>query len=121
MLDKKGVDDIKCGSKVSNGRQVAGAIESLVKARRLSFERNRVVHESMLLPVVMYGSKEMVWSQNYRSEVQTVQMNYLRRVLGVRKIDKMRNEVIIELCRIKKRLNGKISESILRCLVMWKE
>ena len=100
---------------------MAGAIESLVKARRLSFECNRVVHESMLLLVVMYGSKEMVWSQNYRSEVQTVQMNYLRRVLGVRKIDKMRNEVIIELCRIKKRVNGKISESILRCLVMWKE
>ena len=53
----------------------------------------------MLLPVLMYDSKAMVWSQNYKPKLQAVQLDNLRSVLGLRKIDKMRNEAIRELCK----------------------
>ena len=49
------------------------------------------MHEGMLIPVLMYGSESMVWSDKYRSKMQAVQMDNLRGVLGVRRIDKMRN------------------------------
>src|SRR5678816_2596871 len=38
----------------------------------------------------------------------------IRVVLGVRRIDKMRNERIIELCGVKKGVNERINESMLR-------
>src|SRR5678815_2775171 len=67
----------------------------------------------MLLPVLRYGSETTVWNKRYRSKVQCVQMNNLRGVLGV-KIDKMRNERIIELCGVKKEVNERINESTSR-------
>src|SRR5678816_3389348 len=68
----------------------------------------------MLLPVSLYSSETMVWNKKYRSKVQCVQMDNLGGVLGVRRIDKMRNERIRELCGVKKWVNERINESMLR-------
>ena len=114
MLNKKGTDDAKCCRKVSNGRKVAGAIKSLVNAKSLSLECTRVLHESLLLPVLMYGSEAMVWNPKYRSKVQAVQMDNLRGILGGKRIDKMRNEHIRELCGVKKGVTERVNEYILR-------
>src|SRR5678816_3380272 len=57
----------------------------------------------------------MVWNKRYRSEIQCVQMdNLISGVLGVRRIDEMRNERITELCGVKKGVNERINESMLR-------
>ena len=53
-------------------------------AKGISLECMRVLHENLLIPVLMYGSELMVWSEKYRSKVQAVQMDNLRGVLGVR-------------------------------------
>src|SRR5678816_433561 len=98
VLDEKGTDDVECSRKVVNGRKVAGAIKSLVNVKGLSLECARVSHEGMMLPVLLYSSETMVWNKKYRSKVQCVQMDNLRGVLGVRRIDKIRNELIRELC-----------------------
>src|SRR5678815_1121746 len=68
----------------------------------------------MLLPVLLYSSETMVCNKKYRSKVQCVQMDSLRDVLGVRRIDKMSNERIRELCGVKKWVNERINESTLR-------
>jgi len=114
VLDEKGTDDAECSRKVVNGRKVAGAIKSLVNVKGLSLECARVLHEGMLLPVLLYGSETMVWNKKYRSKVQCVQMDNLRGVLGVRRIDKERNERIREWCGVKKGVNERINESMLR-------
>ena len=43
------------------GRRVAGAIRSLVNARGLQLDCARVLHESLLVPVLMYGSDTMIF------------------------------------------------------------
>src|SRR5678816_2320766 len=101
MLDEKGMNDAECSRKVVNGRKVAGAIKSLVDVKGLSLECAMVLHEGMFLPVLMYSSKTMVWNRRYRSKVQCVQMDNLRGLLGVRRIDKMRNERIGESFGVK--------------------
>src|SRR5678815_2512779 len=114
MLDEKGTDNVECSRKAVNGRKVAGAIKSLVNVKGLSLECARVLHEGMLLPVLLYSSETMVWNKKYRSKVQCVQMDNLRGILGVRRIDKMRNECIREMCGMKKGLNERINKSMLR-------
>ena len=84
----KRTDNAECSGKVMNGRKVAGAIKSLVDVKGLNLECARVLHEGMLLPVLMYSSETMVWNKRYRSKVQCVQMDNLRGVLGVKRIDK---------------------------------
>jgi hypothetical protein len=114
MIENKGGDDAECDRKVSNGRRVAGAITTMGNAKNLNLECLKRLHECMLVPVLMFGSEVMVWSQKNISRVQAVQMDNLRGVLGVRKVDKMRNEYIRELCGIEKGVIERISECILR-------
>src|SRR5678816_3773424 len=114
MLDEKGMNDAECSRKVVNGRKVTGAIKSLVDVKGLSLECAMVLHEGMLLPVLMYSGETMVWNKRYRSKVQCVEMDNLMGVLGVRRIDIMRNERIRELCGVKKGVYERINESMLR-------
>ena len=45
---------------MANGRRVAGAIRSLVNARGLQLECARVLHETLFVPVLKYGSETMI-------------------------------------------------------------
>ena len=48
---------------MASGRRVVGAIRSLVNARDLHLEGVRVLHETLLVPVLMYGSETMSWKE----------------------------------------------------------
>ena len=75
-----------------SGRRVASAIRSLVNARRLQLECARVLHESLLVPVLVYGSETMIWRgrEKERSRIRVVQMENLRGLLGIKRMDKVR-------------------------------
>ena len=44
--------------KVASGRRVVGAFKSLVNARVLQLDCARVLHETLLVPVLMYGMRQ---------------------------------------------------------------
>ena len=60
VLDESGTDVAECRRKVVRGRRVAGAIRSLVNARGLQLECARVLHETLLVYVLLYGSETMI-------------------------------------------------------------
>ena len=57
VLDESGTDGAECSRKVVSGRRLANAIRSLVNARDLQLECARVLHKTLLVPVLMYGSE----------------------------------------------------------------
>ena len=56
-MDESGTDGAECSWKVTSNMRVAGAIQSLVDSRDLQFECARVLHETLLVPILMYGSE----------------------------------------------------------------
>ena len=46
-----------CSRKVASGRMVAGVIMFLVNTRDLLLECARILHETLLLPDLVYGSE----------------------------------------------------------------
>ena len=54
-MDESGTDGVECS------RKVAGAIRSLVNARDLQLECARFLHETLLVPVLIYGSDTLLW------------------------------------------------------------
>ena len=82
---------------MGSGRRVAGAIRYLVTARSLQLEYARVLHESLLVPILTYRSETMIWREKERSRVRAVQMDNLRYLLGIRRIDKVPNSWIRQL------------------------
>ena len=109
VLDESGTDEAEC-----SGRRVAGAIRSLVNARSLQLECVKVVHESLIVPVLTYGSEAMIWRGKKRSRIRDVQMVNLRGSLGIRKMDKVPNARVRQLCGVRKGMDEKIDEGVLR-------
>ena len=69
-------------------RRVAGGIRSSVNARSLQLVCTRVLHESLLVPVLItYYNEAMIWREKERSRIRAVQMDNLRGLLGIRRID----------------------------------
>ena len=58
------------------------------------FECGRVLHKSLLLPFLTYGSKTMIWREKERSSIRALQMDNLRSLLGIRRMDKVLNAQI---------------------------
>ena len=53
ILDESGTDGAECSGKLACRRRVAGAVKSLVNARNLQLECARVLHQTLLVPVLM--------------------------------------------------------------------
>ena len=66
----------------------------------MQLEYARVFHESLLVPVLTYGSETMIWRE--RSRILAVRMDNLRGLLGIRRMDKAPNAQIRQLCRMMK-------------------
>ena len=62
----------------------------------------------MLVPVFTYGTETIIWGEKERSRISTVQMDNLRGLLGIRRMDWIMNARIRELCGVMKSLDKKI-------------
>ena len=74
-----------------------------MNARGLQFECVRVLHETLIVPVLMYGSETMIWKEEERSRIRAVQMDKIRSLLGIRRMDRVPNARIRELFGMAKR------------------
>ena len=69
-----------------------------------------VLHESLLVSVLIHDSEKMLWKD--KSRIRAVQMDNLRRLLGIRRMDRVPNAQIRELCRVTKGVNEMIDECL---------
>ena len=60
VLNESGIDEAEHHRKVAVGRRVADAISSLVNSRVLQLEWAKVLHETLLVPVLIYGSETII-------------------------------------------------------------
>ena len=70
-----------------------------------------VLHETLLVPVLMYGSETIIW-RTKRSRIRAVQMDNLIVLLAIRRMG-VPNACIRELCEMIKWENERIDESVL--------
>ena len=114
VLDIASTDGAECGRKVTSGRRLAVDIRSLYNAMDLQIECARVLHETSLVPILMYGSETMLWKEKERSRIRAEQMDNLRGLLGIRRVFRLPNARIRELCGATKGVDERVDEDILR-------
>ena len=61
-----------------------------------------------MLPVLTYGSEKTIWREKERSRIKAVQMNNLKSVLGIRRIDKIPNAPVRQFCEVTKSVDEKM-------------
>ena len=80
----------------------------------MQLESSRVLLETLLIPILMYGSETMLWKKKERPRIRAEQMDNLRGLLGIRRMGRAPNAQIRELCRVTKGLNERINEGVLQ-------
>ena len=108
VFEESGTDGAECSRKVESERKVAGVIRSLVNARDLQLECSSVLREILLVPVLMDGNETMLWREKERSRMRAAQMDNLRGLPGIRRIDRVPNAHIRELCGVRKGIDERI-------------
>ena len=101
--------------RVGGGLQVL--IKSIVNARNLQLKCARVLHETLHEPVLMYDSETMIWKEREQSRIRTVQIDNLRGLLGIRRMDRVPNAQIRELCGMMKGMDKSIDKGVLQWFV----
>ena len=94
---RSGTDRAERSRKVASEKGVAGTIRSIVNVRDLQLECFRVLHETLFIAVLMYGSETMLWKEKERCRIKAVQMDNLRGMLGIRRMDRVPNAWLREL------------------------
>ena len=62
--------DVESGRRiVASGRKAAGVTRYLGNTRGLRVACVKVLHESLFLPVVLYGSESMIWWEKERPRI----------------------------------------------------
>ena len=84
IINKSGTDDADCRRKVASGRKVASAIRSQVNNEVCSL---RVLHKALFVLILLYGSETMIWRERERSRIMDMQMDNLRYLLDIRRMD----------------------------------
>ena len=59
-----------------------------------SLESARALYESLLAPTILYGNETLYMREQEKSRVRAFEMDYFRKIVGVRKTDKARNTVL---------------------------
>ena len=60
-----------------------------------------VLYEKLLVPILMYGSKIILWKEKERSRIRAEQMDNFRGLLDIRRMDRAPNARIRELGAVK--------------------
>ena len=97
VFDESGTNGAECNRKVMSENMVTGAIRSLVNIRDLQLEYARVLHETLLVPILIYGNETMLKKEEEKSRIKAVQMDNLRGLLGIRRMDRVLNAWIRNL------------------------
>ena len=65
------------------------------------------------MPFLMFRSETMIWREKERSRIRAVQMDNFRGLLGIRRVDKVPNAKIRQLCGVMKGVDKRIDEGVL--------
>ncbi len=69
----------------------------------VSMDVKRGLRNSILLPILTYGSENWTWNGAQQSRVCAIEMSYLRGACGVSRWDGLSNESVYERCGIRGR------------------
>ena len=76
----------------------------MVNAKGLQLECARILHESLLMPVLIYGSETVIWKEKERSRIRAVHMVNFRGLLSIKRMDIVLNARIRQLYGVRKGL-----------------
>ena len=97
MISSDGSMDKEVEARIGIATRVIGGMNEMVlKRKELSRSTKLKVVNATAMPTLMYGCETWSLSKRQQSKMQATQMNVLRRIEGVSRLDRVRNEDVRE-------------------------
>lgn len=97
IIDREGNMEDEIGERIQSATKVYHGLSSAFLGRKeIGNKTKMAVHRTIFRPILTYGSESWVLSQRDKSKIQAIDMKFLRKIKGVTKLDKIRNEVILK-------------------------
>lgn len=93
-------DELMARIKAAN-RLYAALRRKFLDHKEITQETKISIFKSMYLPVLLHGGENWILTGRQEKQIQAMEMKYLRRVIGARRIDKKRNEDIRKQLHVK--------------------
>lgn len=100
--------------RVNEGAKVLGAVNRVVKGRSVNLDVKKCLYERVIVPTVLYGAETWGMREDERKKLNVFEMRCLRSMLGVTRMDRIRNEDIRERVGIRSELAGRADQCALR-------
>ena len=100
MISSDGSMEKEVEARIGSAKQVIGGLSEIVLRRKeLSRNTKLKVMNATMMPTLLYGSETWSLSKKQQSRIQATQMNVLRRIEGLSRLDRVRNVDIREKLR----------------------
>ena len=101
--------------RVNEACKVWGGMKAVFKVRQLGMNVKRRLYEGVIVPMALYGAETWGMKKAQKKKLNVLEMKCLRSMLGVTRMDRVRNEEVRRQVGVPKELSGRADERLL----MW--
>ena len=82
------------GHRMNEGYRAWGALKSVLSNRGLGIKAKKCLYEGVIVPTALYGAEAWGMRSAERRKVNLLEIKFLRSLVGVSRIDRVRNEEV---------------------------
>ena len=97
---KEGIIKVEINNRIGKYNSNVGMVYPLLRDRNIPRRCKIIIYQSILKPILMYGSEVWSLSTKRESRLQAAEMRVLRLIMGVTRKDQMRNSRIREELKV---------------------
>ncbi|KAJ8935859.1 hypothetical protein NQ318_015970 [Aromia moschata] len=100
-IESQGYQDQEINARIQSASNMFHSMKSsFIGKKEVSIKTKMSVYNSIYVPILIFGCESWVLNQKHKSMVQSMDMKYLRKVLGITRKDKIRNADIREQLQV---------------------
>ena len=100
--------------RMNEGYRAWGALKSVLSDRELGIKAKKCLCEGVIVPTALYGAEAWGMRSAERRKVNVLEMNCLRSLVGVSRMDRVRNEEVSRRAGIERELASRADQRVLR-------
>ena len=98
--------------RMNEGYRPWGAPKSVLSNRRLGIKVKKCLYEGVIVPTALYGAEAWGMRSAERRKVNVIEMKCLRRLVGVSRMDRVRNEEVRRRAGIERELASRADQRV---------
>ena len=100
--------------RMNEGYRAWGALKSVLSNKGLGIKAKKCLYEGVIVPTALYGAEAWGMRSTERRKVNVLEIKCLRSLVGVSRMDRVRNEEVRTRAGIERELASRADQRVLR-------